>query len=53
MARQDRLNGCGPAEAGYMKHRTKLERLEVRVDPKKPKLIRSGYLKTLPADYAT
>ena len=28
-----------------------LERLEVRVEPKKPQLFRSGYLKTLPADY--
>src|ERR1700692_1175437 len=31
--------------------RARLERLEVRVEPKKPKLFRSGYLKTLPADY--
>ncbi len=31
--------------------RSRLERLEVRVEPKKPQLFRSGYLKTLPADY--
>ena len=31
--------------------RTRLERLEVVAVPKKPQLIRSGYLKTLPADY--
>jgi hypothetical protein len=31
--------------------RSRLERLEVRVGPKKPQLFRSGYLKTLPADY--
>jgi hypothetical protein len=31
--------------------RSRLERLEVRVEPKKPQAIRSGYLKTLPADY--
>jgi hypothetical protein len=28
-----------------------LERLEVKVEPKKPPLFRAGYLKTLPADY--
>jgi hypothetical protein len=28
-----------------------LERLEVRAEPTKPQLFRSGYLKTLPADY--
>ena len=31
--------------------RSRLERLEVRVQPKKPHFFRSGYLKTLPADY--
>jgi hypothetical protein len=31
--------------------RSRLERLEVRVEPKKPQLIRSGYLKTLSPDY--
>src|SRR5260370_22505048 len=31
--------------------RSGLERLEVRVEPKKPHFFRSGYLKTLPADY--
>jgi hypothetical protein len=31
--------------------RSRLERLEVRVEAKRPRLIRSGYLKTLPADY--
>ena len=31
--------------------RSRVERLEVRVEPKKPPLFRSGYLKTLPADY--
>ena len=31
--------------------RSRLERLEVRVEPKKPQLFRSGYLKTLPTDY--
>src|SRR5258708_20225813 len=31
--------------------RSRLERLEVRVEPKKPPLFRSGYLQTLPADY--
>ena len=31
--------------------RSRLERLEVRVEPKKPHFFRSGYLKTLPSDY--
>jgi hypothetical protein len=31
--------------------RSRLERLEVGVEPKKPQPIRSGYLKTLPKDY--
>ena len=31
--------------------RSRLERLEVTAEPKKPQLFRSGYLKTLPADY--
>jgi hypothetical protein len=31
--------------------RSRLEKLEVRVEAKKPPLFRSGYLKTLPADY--
>ena len=31
--------------------RSRLERLELVVEPKKPKTFRSGYLKTLPADY--
>src|ERR1700676_924664 len=31
--------------------RSRLERLEVVVEPKKPPLFRAGYLKTLPADY--
>jgi hypothetical protein len=31
--------------------RCRLERLEVAVVPKKSQLIRSGYLKTLPADF--
>ena len=31
--------------------RSRLERLEVRVEPKKPHFFRSGYLKTLPPDY--
>jgi len=31
--------------------RSRLERLEVVAEPKKPQLIRSGYLKTLPPDY--
>ena len=31
--------------------RSRLERLEVRVEPKRPHFFRSGYLKTLPADY--
>jgi len=31
--------------------RSRLERLEVVVEPKKPQRFRSGYLKTLPADY--
>ena len=31
--------------------RSRLERLEVTAEPKKPQLFRSGYLKTLPTDY--
>jgi hypothetical protein len=31
--------------------RSRLERLEVGVEAQKPQLFRSGYLKTLPADY--
>jgi hypothetical protein len=31
--------------------RTRLARLEVRMEPKKPQPIRCGYLKKLPADY--
>jgi len=31
--------------------RSRLERLEALVAPKKPLLFRSGYLKTLPTDY--
>ena len=31
--------------------RCRLERLEVVVEPKKPQLFRTSYLKTLPADY--
>ena len=31
--------------------RSRLERLEVVVEPKKPQLFRSGVLKTLPKDY--
>ena len=31
--------------------RSRLKRLEVVVEPTKPQLFRSGYLKTLPADY--
>jgi hypothetical protein len=31
--------------------RSRLERLEVRLEQKKPHFFRSGYLKTLPADY--
>jgi hypothetical protein len=31
--------------------RSRLERLEVRAEPKKPQLVRSGVLKTLPKDY--
>ena len=31
--------------------RSRLERLEVAAERKKPQLIRSGYLKTLPTDY--
>ena len=31
--------------------RSRLERLEVTAEPKKPQLFRSGCLKTLPADY--
>ena len=31
--------------------RSRLERLEVVVEPKKTQLFRSGYLKTLPADF--
>jgi hypothetical protein len=31
--------------------RSRLERLEVRAQQKKPLLFRSGYLKTLPTDY--
>ena len=31
--------------------RSRLERLEVIVEPKKPQRFRSGVLKTLPADY--
>src|SRR5258708_39885367 len=31
--------------------RSRLERLEVSAEPKKPHFFRSGYLKTLPADY--
>jgi hypothetical protein len=31
--------------------RCRLERLELVVEPKKPKTFRSGYLKTLPTDY--
>ena len=31
--------------------RSRLEKLEVRMEPKKPQRFRSGYLKTLPADY--
>ena len=31
--------------------RSRLERLEVVVEPKKPQRFRSGVLKTLPADY--
>jgi hypothetical protein len=31
--------------------RSRLQRLEVRAEPKKPHFFRSGYLKTLPADY--
>jgi hypothetical protein len=32
--------------------RSRLERLEARAVSKKPQLFRSGYLKTLPTDYA-
>jgi hypothetical protein len=31
--------------------RSRLERLEVRMEPKKPQPIRCGYLKKLPTDY--
>ena len=31
--------------------RSRLQRLEVGVEAQKPQLFRSGYLKTLPADY--
>ena len=31
--------------------RSRLERLEVRLEPKKPHFFRTGYLKTLPTDY--
>jgi hypothetical protein len=31
--------------------RSRVERLEVVAEPKKPQRFRSGYLKTLPADY--
>ena len=31
--------------------RSRLQRLEVRAEPKKPHFFRTGYLKTLPADY--
>ena len=31
--------------------RSRLDKLEVKVDAKKPPLFRSGYLKTLPTDY--
>jgi hypothetical protein len=31
--------------------RSRLEKLEARVESKKPQLFRSGYLKTLPSDY--
>ena len=31
--------------------RSRLERLEVKVEPKKPHFFRSGYLETLPPDY--
>ena len=31
--------------------RSRLERLEVKVEPRKPHFFRSGYLKTLPTDY--
>jgi hypothetical protein len=31
--------------------RSRLERLEVKAEPKRPHFFRSGYLKTLPADY--
>jgi hypothetical protein len=31
--------------------RSRLERLEVRAEPTKPQLVRSGYLRTLPKDY--
>jgi hypothetical protein len=31
--------------------RSRVERLEVKVEPKKPPLFRAGYLKTLLADY--
>ena len=31
--------------------RSRLERLEVRVEPKRPHFFRSGYLKTLSPDY--
>ncbi len=31
--------------------RSRLEKLEVRAEQKKPQLFRSGYLKTLPTDY--
>ena len=31
--------------------RSRLEKLEVQMEPTKPPLIRSGYLKTLPTDY--
>jgi hypothetical protein len=31
--------------------RSRLERLEVKVEPKKPHFFRTGYLKTLPTEY--
>ena len=43
------LGGIGDGMRASL--RSRLERLEVVVEPKKPQLFRSGYLKTLPTDY--
>ena len=47
--RSRRILGIGDRMRAAL--RSRLERLEVKVEPKKPHFFRSGYLKTLPTEY--